>query len=130
MARPKGTVAGELDIERAQNIPRMVWERAARSVAGELEDLAKRNCSRLNLSGKNPSKPGEYPKLVSGQLVYGIRVVYSRDANELRIYSQAIYGKFLNSGTRKMESRPWALKVLASRDWIKRIAAVARAFNK
>lgn len=130
MGRPKGSRAGEIDVEKAEKYPAVLWERAARAVAGEIEDWIKLKSSRPNPTGANPSKPGEYPKTVTGEFVDGVNVVYSRTNNSLRVYSVAPHGKYLNSGTRNMEPRPWATKALASRDWLKRIAQVARAFNK
>lgn len=130
MARPKGSRAGELDVEKAQSYPAVIWERAARAVAGELEDYIKYRCSRPNPGGKNPSKKGEYPKQVLGNFVDGVNVVYSRDNKALRVYSVQPYGKYLNDGTPNMEPRPWVEKALASRDWLKRIAETAKAFSR
>lgn len=130
MGRPGGSRAGELDVEKAELYPRRLWERAARAVAGELEDWIKIKSSRPNPTGGNPSRPGEYPKAVSGNFVDGVRVVYSRENNALRVYSAQPYGKFLNSGTGNMEPRPWATKALASRDWMKRIVQMAKVLSK
>lgn len=130
MGRPRGSRVGELDVEKAENYPRVIWERAARAVAGELEDWIKIKSSRNNPTGKNPSRPGEYPKMVSGEFVDGVNVVYSRDNNSLRVYSVAPHGKYLNSGTRNMEPRPWEVKASASRDWRRRIIQVAKALSK
>lgn len=130
MARPAGINVLELDVEKAQGFGVKLWERAARSVAGEMEEWAQRHSSRPNPTGKNPSKPGQYPKLVSGEFVDGIRFVYSREAKAIRAYTRAKHGVFLQEGTPNMEKRDWATKTMEAKNWLARVATVARAFNK
>ena len=134
--RPKGTKIDSLDIERAQEYPKKLWDKSARIVAAELENHIRNNSIRPNPTGKNPSKGGEYPKAVTTKFVGGVRVIYAPSANSFRVYSLMPYGKYLQDGTTnpdgstRMEARPWATKALEARDWIQRVAIIAREASK
>mgnify|MGYP001575279963 FL=1 len=132
MARPAGIVVRDLYLEKPDDISGRTWDRAARSVAGELEDRTKRLCSRLNPTKTNPSKPGEYPKLVTGQFVDGVQVVYSKQGGGLRAYSGTMHGVYLEdpARTRPNGRREWATKAFEAKDWQKRVEQVARVFAK
>lgn len=130
VGRPPGSKAAELDIAGAQGIPRRLWERSAKIVAEELEAYIKTKSLRPNPSGRNPSKPGEYPKAVTTEFVEGVNVRYNRENNSFRIYSEAPHGRYLQEGTKNMLPRPWATKALNAKDWVRRIAIIAREHSK
>ena len=132
MARPAGIVVRDLGLEKPEGVSGRVWDRAARSVAAELEERTKVLCSRLNPGGGNPSKPGQYPKLVTGQFVDGVRIVYSKAGGSFRAYSGTMHGVYLEdpARTRPNGRREWATKAFDARDWQKRVETVAKAFAK
>lgn len=57
--------------------------------------------------GGNPSDPGEYPRKVSGHLRRNIQAEFDRSILTSRVGTNVIYGKHLETGTRKMKRRPW-----------------------
>lgn len=63
--------------------------------------------SRPNYSGKFPSQPGEYPKLVSGEFRDSIEDDYDRENIRTRVGSSMMLGKWLEFGTSTMEPRSW-----------------------
>lgn len=133
MARPAGERLDELDAERAAEIPRRIWRQAVEQVRGELEDYVKAACSTPNPPPfTHSSKDGEYPRARTFEFVDGLRVVYSEEENALRLYSKTHdhHGVFLQNGLRDGTTRPFGTKALLARDWVARIAKVARAMNK
>ena len=73
--------------------------------------------------GLNPSKPGEYPKKLSGQLMKSI--TYKVDETNLVVQvgsSLKGYPLFLEVGTKFMKPRPWlSLTMVAEHEKIKDI---------
>lgn len=128
--RPKGQRIDSLDVERAEEFPRKLWDKSARIVAAELENWIRNHSARPNPTGKQPSQPGEYPKAVTTRFLRGVRVIYAKSANSFRVYSKMPYGRFLQEGTETMEPRPWATKALEAQDWIQRVAIIARNASK
>lgn len=57
--------------------------------------------------GHNASAPGEYPKRVSGHLRRNIQSEFDQETLTARVGTNVIYGKYLETGTRKMAARPW-----------------------
>jgi hypothetical protein len=128
MARPAGQKFNEVDIDKAQDVPRRIWRLAVEQVRGELEDYVKAACSKPYPPA---STAGNYPHLRTGNLVDGLKVVYSEPDNALKMYSREPYGKWLQNGQlRDNTARPFGTKALLARDWVARIAKVARALNK
>jgi hypothetical protein len=129
MGRPGGQKFNEVDIDKAQDVPRRIWRMAVEQVRGELEAYVKAACSKPYPPA---STAGNYPHLRTGELVEGIRVVYSEPDNALRMYSKTHdhHGVFLQEGLRDGTTRPFGTKALLARDWVARIAKVAKAMNK
>ena len=65
--------------------------------------------------GLDPSKPGEYPKKVTGHLRRNVRWEYdpSIKTGRVGVGADAEYGKHLELGTRKMQRRPWLSRAVA-----------------
>lgn len=53
------------------------------------------------------SAPGEYPKTDTGRLVASIFAEVDDDSLGAVVGTDVIYGKYLESGTRRMSARPW-----------------------
>jgi hypothetical protein len=62
--------------------------------------------------GLDPSKPGDFPKKLSGQLLKS--VAYSVDEQELSVTTGTAieHGKFLELGTSRMQPRPWLFRTV------------------
>jgi len=60
--------------------------------------------------GLDPSKPGEYPRKLSGQLLKSIAHSVDRSNLVLTVGTGIKYGKFLELGTKKMAARPWLFR--------------------
>jgi len=63
--------------------------------------------------GTNPSLPGAYPKKVIGHFRRNIVVEFNRSTMKSRIGTNVLYGKYLQTGTKKMAARPWLTLGLA-----------------
>lgn len=57
--------------------------------------------------GSQPSKPGEYPRKLTGNLRRNVQSETDREALVARVGTNVPYGKYLELGTRKMLPRPW-----------------------
>ena len=60
--------------------------------------------------GLNPSKPGEFPKRVTGHLARHIRFEVAtgpRIRLRMRWGTSVPYGRYLDEGTTRMKARPW-----------------------
>lgn len=57
--------------------------------------------------GKDPSGAGEYPKKLLGHLRRNIQTEYDAERLIARVGTNVIYGKYLQTGTRRMAPRPW-----------------------
>lgn len=55
--------------------------------------------------GFSPSLPGRYPKRLSGQLVRSIS--WEAGSGYARVGTNLRYGRWLETGTRRMARRPW-----------------------
>jgi hypothetical protein len=79
------------------------------------------------------SSPLNYPYEESGEFRGNLytTVTDSGSGVSLRLYSQTKrnHGKFLNEGTSKMKPRPYGELILVKKNWVARIAQVARALN-
>jgi len=64
--------------------------------------------------GLDPSRPGEPPKKVSGDLRISIKKEFDRAAMAVQIGTRLPYGKHLELGTRKMAARPWLRPTLVN----------------
>lgn len=62
--------------------------------------------------GLDPSRPGEYPKKVTGFLRRGVAYEVDRTRLRARVGTNVPYGKYLELGTRKMAARPWLLRTV------------------
>lgn len=60
-----------------------------------------------NVTGGDPSAPGEDPAKVTGRLVSSMTYTYDAATKKLRIGTTVLYGKFLELGTRFMAARPF-----------------------
>jgi len=72
--------------------------------------------------GKNPSEPGEYPRKRSGHFRRNVQSEYDPATTTARVGTNVIYGKYLETGTRKMKPRPWLSNAL--RDFIGGVRAI------
>lgn len=124
MARPRGQVIVHYDVAEVAEASGRAFDKAARQVAGEIEAYMQAKCSRPYPPA---SKPGQYPKIRSGEHVSGIHVTGTR--NGVTVYAEALHSLFLEHGTVNMEPRPWADRALNARDWMARIAKLARQFT-
>jgi len=88
--------------------------------AAAIQGAAKRGVSRsqptrgtgLRKRGLDPSRPGEYPKRVTGHLMRNINRTFSASELVARVGTNVKYGRYLELGTRKMARRPWLSKAL------------------
>lgn len=62
--------------------------------------------------GLDPSKPGEYPKKVMGQLRQRVAYEIDRHVLKARVGTNLAYGKHLETGTANMLARPWLLRTV------------------
>lgn len=63
--------------------------------------------ARVNRDGKNPSRPGEFPKVASSNLVKNITFEVDPGGKSGRWGTNVKYGRWLETGTRLMRPRPW-----------------------
>lgn len=94
----------------------------ALSAANHLANRIKESIDRPNPTGRDPSRPGEYPKKVSGELQASIVVQESETGTGYAVGTTLEYGKFLELGTSKMSPRPWLSKAL--REYASEIAKI------
>ena len=87
--------------------------RLAQAMRG-LRNYAREKSSRPNPTGRDPSRPGEYPKRVTGRHVRGIRVVHDRKKASARLVGLEKHSMWLQTGysadRRRMLPRPWLSK--------------------
>lgn len=89
-----------------------------------LEGQIKRAINRGNPGGRNPSRPGEPPKKVSGRLFLSIFSSVKRTGNQVFgfVGSSAKHARHLELGTSQMEPRPFFRPTLQkNRDRIARM---------
>lgn len=60
----------------------------------------------------NPSKPGEFPHLDSGDLRRSIFFQINRSLQTVRVGSNLKYAKYLEEGTKRMAQRPFLERTL------------------
>ncbi len=60
--------------------------------------------------GMEPSRPGDFPRKLSGQLLKSIAYVVDEVNMVLTVGTNIKYGRFLEFGTRRMTARPWLLR--------------------
>jgi hypothetical protein len=123
----RGTIINRVDVRQIKTASQHAIARASKQVAAELEKHIVRHSSRPNPFGDNPSTGGQYPKKVSGDFVEGVAVTGTD--RYLTISSQMIYGAYLESGTKRMDARPWATKAWNAKDWKTRISQLARKYT-
>lgn len=81
-------------------------------------EMQKRYCqaliSRPNPTGKDPSKPGEAPKMVTGRLRASIKTTrrHTKDGVRGYLYSDVPYALFLEEGTMRIEPRPFLSRTM------------------
>lgn len=69
--------------------------------------------------GLEPSRPGEYPRKLSGQLLKSVAYVVDEAQMILTVGTNQRHGKFLEFGTKHMKPRPWLLRTFeAAKDKI------------
>jgi len=76
---------------------------------------APRKKTKRGYTGKGPSSPGEYPHKLSGHLRRNITHDMEQfgDTVQARVGTNVLYGKYLETGTRKgMKPRPWLMRGL------------------
>ena len=74
----------------------------------------------------DPSRPGEYPKMFTGQLRRNVQCELDRASFTARVGTNVVYGKWLELGTRRMARRPWLSRGVAE-DRLKDIDKAIRA---
>jgi phage gpG-like protein len=57
--------------------------------------------------GTQASKPGEYPRHISGHLQRNVAMEFAPELLVARVGTNVPYGKWLELGTRNMAPRPW-----------------------
>ena len=128
MARPSGEELIRLPVAEIVETSGRAFDKAAKQVAAEIEAYMISKMSRpCDRSKGGHSRPGQYPKMEKGWLVEGIRVTGSR--NGIGVYCREPYGRYLDEGTENMQPRPWAMRALEARDWMERIANLAREYT-
>lgn len=94
------------DIQRATEAGAEVAASAVEQVA---EGTASTARSRI-VAGQGYSAPGAYPRSKTGRLERSIRVVLRQAKNTTAMVgTDMLHGKFLETGTGKMEPRPWLM---------------------
>lgn len=128
MAAPRGQVIVRFPIAEVEEASKRALSRAAKEVAAEIEAYAIAKSSRP-CDGRpgSHSKPGQYPKMETGEFVSGLRVTGSNTG--ITFYSQAPHGRYLEEGTINMDPRPWATKAANARNWMAKIAKLARQYT-
>ena len=104
---------GDSVIRDVRGTLRVRLERAAIEVKGYIkEKLSRGQPTRIPAESKakygtDPSKAGEYPKIVTSEL--RTSVDHEVDDTELRarVGTNVKHGLYLELGTRKMQRRPW-----------------------
>lgn len=125
MARPAGQVIVRMDPGEIANVSGRAMGRAMNQVAEEIELYIQEHSSTLY---PPPSKPGQYPHERSGDFKSGVHVTGTQRG--FTVYSRAPYGIYLEEGnTRGMAPRPWAYRALVARDWLAKVAKLAREFT-
>jgi len=76
----------------------------------------------LSVPGPAPSAAGEYPHKQMGHLRRNIQSQFDRATVTARVGTNVLYGKFLETGTRKMAARPWLSNAI--RDFSSNVRAV------
>lgn len=60
--------------------------------------------------GKYPSKPGEYPRKVTGNLQKSVTYEVDKEQLQGRVGTELDYGSYLELGTKNMKPRPWLMR--------------------
>ena len=63
--------------------------------------------SGLKYVGLNPSKPGEYPKKLSSQLIKSVAFSVNKPGLTMQAGSAIPWARYLQEGTSRMAPRPW-----------------------
>lgn len=94
------------DLQRVEQAGREVSGSAVEDLAQGTADVAR---SRI-VSGAGASAPGAFPKSKTGRLERSIAVALKRAKNTSALVgTDMLHGRFLETGTGKMEPRPWLL---------------------
>lgn len=111
---------------KAKKVSNNAYNKALKEVAIEMEKAMK---AQMKKQFPPASKPGQIPRVRTGQLKESIRVTASRGSIKVRSVD---HGLFLETGTSRMSPRPWALRVLGiktrrgpsgrTNKWAKKIA--------
>ncbi len=129
MARPAGQVIVRMDVEAIVEASGRAFDKAAKQVAGELDEYIQAQITKAQ--SPPPSRPGQYPhvgaKYDHPKLYESYSVTGTRQG--LKVYCRVPHGLYLNEGTDKMAPRPWATRAINARDWMARIAKLARQYT-
>ena len=94
------------DIQRAVRAGQEVSGSAVEELAEGTATVAR---SRI-VSGSGSSSPGSWPKSKTGRLERSITVILKKARNTTALVgTDQLHGRFLETGTGKMEPRPWLL---------------------
>lgn len=112
----------QLDGRRVRNIAMNAIHRAMAEVAPDIQASIQR---RISKPYPPASKPGQAPRLRTGELHDSVTVTFSRGSLKVRT---AEHGVFLENGTVNMQPRPFVARVLydGRSDWATKIAKLAR----
>ena len=126
MARPRGQVVVHYDIDAVADASGRAFDKAAKQVATEIEAYMKAKTARPY---PPVSRPEQYPRARTYELNSGIHVTGTR--NGITVFNEAVHGVILQ---RKYDDgtpggRDWADRALRARDWMGRIAKLAREFT-
>ena len=123
----------EAAIDANRDQIRAAMEVVADELLHELKAEVSTPCPVYATGKGKHSSPYGYPYEESGEFRGNLYTTVTKGANgvSLRLYSQTKrnHGKYLNEGTSKMKPRPYGELILVKKNWVGRIAQVARAMN-
>jgi hypothetical protein len=120
-------------VENAKGQLRAALEVVGAELLHELKVEVSTFCPVYATGKGKHSSPFNYPFEESGEFRGNLytTVTDSGSGVSLRLYSRTKdnHGKYLNEGTSKMQPRPYGELILVKKNWVARIAQVARALN-
>ena len=93
--------------DELKKLVKLEYSKRLEAAAILLKNDIKESISEPSNHGRTPSEPGEPPHKESGRLRASISHEMNEDKSVARVGTNVLYGKFLELGTRFMESRPF-----------------------
>lgn len=107
----RGTIIRRIATPKPRGTSTADRKQAARDFAEQLQKHIERHSSRPYPPA---SRPGQYPRVRSGQHLNGVNVTGTE--KYITVASTAPHSLYLNEGTRNMSSRPFADKAIEALD--------------